>query len=829
MALFDPKAQGRAVQKIYKRVGLRRDQNFGDLSSPTDALENLLDKLIDDTGNTFLASDLNAIANTFAEGVTNSDYLKIAGSSVKITDPEGDTIPYDPRITYQNRLDKIQIFSGIPRLAGGDGLTANYYQNDQILFDEPENFEYNITNVNDSGISGGNIFGGITQEGQIPSDKFWERGTFEYTAKIHPQSSKVNTGVKWEGYFIPTISGIVNFILTSTGYFTMDFQQVGYQEDDDKNETNASKSRPVGIAQTYKEHIRIGVSTSISGISGSANTIVVDSSNLEKMNTIGIGMSVVHSSIETGSKVESFSKVTGSITLTPPSGVTNSVTGSISNQNVEFTRHLGDMISHAFNTHVLVAFQKYRIRLRYFHHKNFEAKDIVRSFDIDYRQQNMTTHNDLRFNNLFNLNYNFSDSVKGEFNRYFDNSVLFGGTDLTGLGSRTASSNYVKVQSSNKLDITYTPKQQLGNGSNLSTGIVRSIANYSITNGSPILFIDGNTLTTGVEVGNYIIGEGIPDDTRVTDISQNVFIQASKTATSTGVRSLKFINHRGFVRKVRVQANGGSKTLDVVSGESFRSNSPDHTTTNTDVQVNMIGISTNISNYIKVDSMTSFDSITLSSSVTTVANEEVFFYQSRGLKDNSLMAFCDRFEPESSSDIRCAISSIPEADSPLPIVDGSGNPTITFGVEDLKGVDQNWELQGAYFGANGIQIDSVDNTVSPPTITLKSGITRPLPNGAQFTMVKPDNVLQAGDYQLCCPPTDTSPPFEPSEKGLNTTTEFRNFKLTGGNLVFDELTIRDFGNNTSDLPDSDPLTVNKKIDIKTPNNVIYKILGQKIN
>ena len=83
MAKFDPNAQNRALQKIYKRVGLRRDQNFGDLSSPTNALENLLDKLIDDTDNTFLASDLNAIANTFAEGVTNSDYLKIAQSSVE--------------------------------------------------------------------------------------------------------------------------------------------------------------------------------------------------------------------------------------------------------------------------------------------------------------------------------------------------------------------------------------------------------------------------------------------------------------------------------------------------------------------------------------------------------------------------------------------------------------------------------------------------------------------------------------------------------------------------------------------------------------------------
>ena len=42
----------------------------------------------------------------------------------------------------------------------------------------------------------------------------------------------------------------------------------------------------------------------------------------------------------------------------------------------------------------------------------------------------------------------------------------------------------------------------------------------------------------------------------------------------------------------------------------------------------MIGISTNISNYIKVDTMTADTSLTLSSSVSTVPNEEVFFYQS---------------------------------------------------------------------------------------------------------------------------------------------------------------------------------------------------------
>ena len=828
MPTFDKDAQGRAIQKIYKRIGLRRDQNFGDLSSPTDALENLLDKLIDDTGNTFLASDLDAIANTFAEGVTNEDYLKIAQSAVEITDPEGNTRPYDPRITYQNRLDKLEIFTGTPRLAGGDGLTANYYQTDQILFDEHDDllgigtgFEYNV----DPNTTAADVFGGVTEEGQIPSDKFWEEGDFSYTAKIHPQSSKVNTGVKWEGYFIPSISGKVSFNISCTGYFTMDLQQEGYEENDDGDIIS-----PAGIG-TYTEHIRVGINTSISGISSiTGDTIIVNSSNLEKMNTIGVGMTVVHSNIATGTKIDSFNKVTGTIKLEPPSGVTNPVTGTISNQSMEFTRNLGDVIQHSFDSQVLLEYRKYRIRLRYFHHKNFEAKDIVRSFNIDYRQGNMNTHDDLRFNRLFSLGYDFSDSAKGEFNRYFDNSVRFGGTNLIGLGNTTNSSGYVKVQSSNKLDITYTPKQFLGNGSNLSTGIVRSIGNYDVVNGSPIIFVSGNTLTTGIEIGNYIIGENIPDGTRVADINQNSFIEMDKNATATATQSLKFINHRGFVRKVRVTANGGSDTLTAISGDSFRSGDPNHKSTNTDVQVNMIGISTNISGYKRVKSMTSFDSITLSSSVSTVANEEVFFYQSRGLKDNSLMAFCDRFDPETSSDIRCGISSIPEADSPLPIVDGSGNPTITFGVEDLKGVDQNWELQGAYFGADGIKIDSVDSTTIPQTITLKSGITRPLPHGAQFTMVAPVNLLQEGDYQLCCPPTDTSPPFEPSDEGLNTTTEYRNFRLVGGNLKFDELTIRDFANNTTDLSDSDPLVVNKKIDIKsTTADKTYKILGQKIN
>ena len=140
MALYDDTA-GRPIQKVFNRIGIRRDQNFADLSSPTTGLGNLIDTLVDDDENTFIAEDLGVINNIFSRGLTNSNYLSVAGSALRFVSPDGTREDYfDPRITYQNRLDKIKVFSGEPRLAGGNGLTAKYYQNDQINFDEHANF-----------------------------------------------------------------------------------------------------------------------------------------------------------------------------------------------------------------------------------------------------------------------------------------------------------------------------------------------------------------------------------------------------------------------------------------------------------------------------------------------------------------------------------------------------------------------------------------------------------------------------------------------------------------------------------------------------------------
>ena len=90
-----------------------------------------------------------------------------------------------------------------------------------------------------------------------------------------------------------------------------------------------------------------------------------------------------------------------------------------------------------------------------------------------------------------------------------------------------------------------------------------------------------------------------------------------------------------------------------------------------------------------------------------------------------------------------------------------------------------------------------------------------------------DATKNTDDYTLCCPPTDTSPPFIPSEDGLNTTTDHPNLKLVQGNLIFDELSIRDnSGNspkNATDLTGTSA-TANRKIKIKTPSGT-FKILA----
>ena len=241
-----------------------------------------------------------------------------------------------------------------------------------------------------------------------------------------------------------------------------------------------------------------------------------------------------------------------------------------------------------------------------------------------------------------------------------------------------------------------------------------------------------------------------------------------------------------------------------------------------------IGNLSDFNSYTIIDTVNSTTSLTLDTSTPlkqSFTSQDVYIYQSRGLKDNSIQNFCDRFNTTPSGPkIRCLISNVSSTQP-------AGITTVK--VNDLNGVAQGWELQGSYFTTStdstasaGIIVKSI---LANNVIELESGITRPMPTGAQFTAVSNENVSQQNqDYQLCCPPTDTSPPFDASEEGLNTTSTYPNFQLVGGNLIFDSLIIQDTNSppNASDASASN--TVNRKIDIQTPNGVVYKILATTV-
>ena len=827
MALYDD-AAGRPIQKVFNRIGIRRDQNFADLSSPTAGLGNLIDTLIDDDENTFIAEDLGVINNIFSRGLTNSNYLSVAGSALRFVSPDGTREDYfDPRITYQNRLDKIQVFSGEPRLAGGNGLTAKYYQNDQITFDESADFEYNA-NPN---TTAADVFTGITTLGNLPDDNFWEEGDFSYTTKIHPQSVKSNTGVKWEGYFIPSITGPVEFLISSTGYFTVDINQEGYAENQNSNQTSASISA-VGAGQTYKNYARVGVSTAFQvNSAGAGNVITVNTADVEKLNTIANEMSVIGSNIESDATILSINRASDPPTIILTSDAENSVTGTFSNQTVTFARNLSDSVTvtSVFDTQVLEAYQRYRIRIRYFHHKNFDSKDIIQAIDINFRQRNQPFTNDLRYTKLFSLDYNFTNAVKGDFNTYNDQSVLFGGTDTEGIGSRTDPSGvgYSKISTSNKVDIKYQPKQELGDGTNTFTGITRSQINVQKVAGSRILETGNSVLTTNIEVGNYIIGTqsttnaSVSFFARVSDLLENEFLVMDIPALAgiNHTESVRFIDHRGLIRRVRVNASSNNTITSSVPSNPFvgtANNSgvlspPDMTTIHEDVQIGMIAIGAGIPAFTRVTAINTQTSLTLSASVSVSANQDVFFYDSKGLRDNSLQNFCDRID--NTPTVRCLISDV---SSTLPV----GTTVIT--VDDVKNVGVGWELQGSYFGENGITVSAVNSGTNQ--ITLNSGIVKSLPDDAQFTAV--ESGKSTGDYTLCCPPTDTSPPFDATEQGLDTISTHKDLGIESGNLKFDSLVLQDdeASNNATDLTVSQGTDVNRTIDIKTPSGT-FKILA----
>lgn len=717
----------------YKRIGIGRDRNLQDLQDKGLSLNNLLDTLVDDASSTFISEDLDAIRNIFAYNLSSAGYREIIGSRVQFTNNDGANIDFLPRITYQNRLDKLKIFSGTPRINGGNGLTAKYYNFNQVF--------QNTTA----------IFSGTP----IKQDNFWENGEFRYSRKITPEAIDVNGGVEWSGYFIPTASGSHRFDIRTSALMTFEFETEGYTS---------------GIG-TYTEHSRIGLSSTFVGSGGVGNAITLATPSNTKF--IGIGQSVSNTNIVVGTLVQDYNTSTGVITLTPPSGSVNAITSTITSGNIVFSKAIGQETEIRYTTYALEKQRRYHIRLRYYIPSSFDARAVVRNFIITILRPFSASTEYLRYNYLYASDYDFSQFAKGDFNIFLDNSILAGGGKL---GSSVASSGYVKIKSTKKIDIKYAPKTSL-------TAITKATISGTTTNNTNIISV---TDTSGIEIGNYIFGTGIPENTVVVDIVINTSIIASTPSTASGSTTLTFIDHRGFVKRgVGSITSGTPTTLTLSSGNT------------TNLKSKMVVIGNGVTQYTGITTTGSGSAVTVSPSQTVGAGTTFYFYQSRGLIDEGLAAFCV------PAVTRCIFASslIPSGVTGISVVDTTG---VAIGMRVL----------GAQF-ASGTTVSNFDGA----SITINIATITPIASGGNFTVTS--TPAGEGDRSLCCPPTDTSPPFNPTEKGLDTTLGFPNLKINNGNIKFGNLTATVSEGNITNTAANDAST--KRLPIQTASG-LFNIL-----
>ena len=754
------------MAKLYRRIGIRRDNNFSDIGDPKKALNNLLDKLVDGDS-TFISEDLDAIRGLFATGLSANEYRNFGGSTVKETNIDGTTRAADPSITYQNRLDKFKINSGeSPRLNGGPGLTANYFNQDQVKFNTEQD-----------------VLVGVTTGPSIPSDTFWEAGNFVYSRKINKQSINAAGGVQWDGFFVPTQTGQYTFAISSTLGFTGDFEKEGYT---------------TGIG-TFNSFARVGLSTVINNTNANVSSVVTNATDEQVTITgtgavamapgIGIGMTVIASTparVVLGSTVSGVSTTsTGTTLITFENDDTDPV---VSNGAVALTlgRPAGTSVNKSIRTYTLERYRPYRVRFRFFVPENVNPAALEKNISFTFLPPGATSSSFLRYNNLYPLDYDFRDEVKGTFNTFLDQSILFGGNKEDGtetIGSTTNSTDYVRVSTNKKVDIKYTPKTAL-------TQIERATVSTTWTAGSKIIGISD---TTGIEIGNYVFAASgltanVNTPVRVTDIIINEFIIIDTPATNTRTTptALTFVNHRGFVKRVTASSSGGNISI----------SNADTTPRTFGLRSNQVAIWNGSNSYSGITTNGAANNVTVFPA-QGFGTQRVYFYESKGLIDKALATFC-----------------VPAETQCFLVTSNVTAPNNVLPTTSTANIQVGYRIQGFPFAAG--------TTVSSKTansITLDTPIVKNIAADSNFTATS-----STDDKSLCCPPTDTSPPFEPTEAGLETTVAQPNVRLTGGNLIFSDLVATiPSGNITAITPGAAMPSANT-IEIKGGDGVTYKLL-----
>lgn len=700
------------ARKLYKRIGLRRERNLSDLSNPISALNNIIGPLADITDATFINEDLDCIRGLSNTGISTDDYKALANLTLKQTDGSGIDQVVRPLKTIKNRIDILELTAGDPRLNGGPGIFPEYYGS-----------------VTGDGFSDDIVSGPTTILSNDDKLAFeWLRGRFSFDNKIYSGSLSNKGALVWEGYLVPADSGVHQILINTDGYVKLEFE--------DDNYTG------VGI-NTYKTVINSGISTTINvGTVASSDRINIQTQDLP---VLGIGLSVTGSNISPNTVIES-RQGQSTVNLTN-GGVTSDVSNF--NQSVNLIKqNLGELeVGYRHVTRPLDAYRKYFFKLTYFVPNSITESEaeVPHKLELNLNVPSgapTTIPSGFPYYFLYPLDYDFSDFAAGSFDTFAQAKLQPSGGEI---GGTSSSSEYVTLQTSSKIKINYVPP------ANKSSILKRTITNVGITT---LSFIDISE-TSGIEPGNYVIDVsggslGISTGTRVVDVFTNSIVSLNQGGLVEKTATLEFLDHRGFVKSVEGSISGTTLTISNGNTNNLKSG--------------MLVVGDGVTNYTGITTTGSSTQVTVSPSQTVSAGTRLYFYESKGLINDSLISFCPTTENV------CLISNG---------VQTAGSTTLS--ITDTTGLSQNMFVYGAQF-PSGTRITSFNVILN--TITISNPITVALADGANFTASTSSEEQKA----LCCPPTDTSPPFDATEEGIDTVSGAETLSVPG-TFTFESISI----------------------------------------
>jgi hypothetical protein len=429
----------------------------------------------------------------------------------------------------------------------------------------------------------------------------------------------------------------------------------------------------------------------------------------------------------------------------------------------------------------------------------------------------------LNFKQLYDEIY-FDNYVIGDFKDYVDKSIYFGGTKIgtrgtIGTSSSTPGENYANLSSFSPVTTVYTPPR-------LTSSILNTKSNCAYSNTNSIVTFSSSDAnkTEGIEVGNYVIGPGIPDNTRVQEIIINSSVILDKTPTSNiTAGNLTFINHRGYVGTGICNTTSGSNSINTISNVDNSS----------DIEPGLVFISSSYtgSDYVRIISY-SGSSMTLTRNMSsTLSNTRFYVYYDAGLVNQSLKTFCQGVLAKRVVQPAGQLAQNDYTYNPnstvLTLNDVTGlstgmyihlYPATPHEIVDVNGVDEIRSL------ATITAINTTDKTITI-SIGLSASITYTPATITNMTFT-PTGVNI--NKEVCFVPSDTSPPFSANAEGLATSQDVRLVSTyegsanTSSEVVYDKLSITCNPAQVIQTTPSD--TVTHILPIVDRNNVTYHLL-----